>query len=236
MRGVLFDKDGTLLDFEATWAPLYRDLTLDLVGGDPAAAENLLLAGGLDPETRRMRAGSVLGAGTTADIVSLWFPDLSGDDFAAMAAHIDGTFHAHGARGSVAVDGVLGALQALAAMDIAMGVATNDATVAARGAIASLGLDRYLPHIFGYDSVARPKPAPDIVFAFADAVGLAPREIAVVGDNRVDLEMARSAGAVAVGVLTGNAAATDLEPLADMILPSVRELPGWLAERNAAGR
>ena len=84
--------------------------------------------------------------------------------------------------------------------------------------------------------MARPKPAPDIVFAFADAVGLAPREIAVVGDNRVDLEMARSAGAIAVGVLTGNAAASDLEPLADVILPSVREVPGWVAERNAAGR
>ena len=28
-RGILFDKDGTLLDFEATWAPLFRGLASD---------------------------------------------------------------------------------------------------------------------------------------------------------------------------------------------------------------
>ena len=32
-RGILFDKDGTLLDFEATWAPLFRALTLELADG-----------------------------------------------------------------------------------------------------------------------------------------------------------------------------------------------------------
>ena len=38
---------------------------------------------------------------------------------------------------------------------------------AAQAALEALGVDAYLPHVFGYDSVAHPKPAPDIVHAFA---------------------------------------------------------------------
>jgi phosphoglycolate phosphatase len=122
-------------------------------------------------------------------------------------------------------------------MGMAMGVATNDATDAAKAALAALGLDRTLPHVFGYDSVAHPKPAPDIVLAFAAAVDVPPEEIAVVGDNRFDLEMAHAAGAgLAIGVLTGNSGADDLLPLADVVLPSIRELPEWLHTRSGYRR
>ena len=57
--------------------------------------------------------------------------------------------------------------------------------------------------------------------------------IAVIGDNRHDLEMARSAGAgAAIGVLSGNGGRADLAPLADAVLDSVRDLPAWLASRR----
>jgi phosphoglycolate phosphatase len=116
-----------------------------------------------------------------------------------------------------------------------MGVATNDATAAAIAAMAALGLADLLPHVFGYDSVPNPKPAPDSVFAFAETVGVRPHEVVVVGDNRHDMEMARAARATAVGVLTGNSSLHDLAPLADVVLPSIRELPAWLAASEAIG-
>jgi len=235
VRAILFDKDGTLLDFEATWGPLYRSLALDLAGGDAERASAMLVAGGLDAATGRMRSGSVLGAGTTADIVRHWYPDLDGEAFGAMTRRIDAAFHAHGAHNSVLVPGAGEVLAELAALDVAMGVATNDATAAASAAIAALGLEEYLPHVFGYDSVPHPKPAADIVLAFAAATGIDPSDIAVVGDNRFDMEMARAAGAgAAVGVLTGNSDLDDLAPYADVVLPSIRELPAWLAKRKEA--
>ena len=240
LRAILFDKDGTLLDFEATWTPLYRRMAFDFADGDPAKAEAMLVAGGYDPAAGRIRSGAVLGAGTTDQIVKAWFPELSGRPFRAMAERIDAAFHAHGMRHSAPVPGAAETLDRLAADGYAMGVATNDATVAARAALAGLGLDRHLPHVFGYDSVAHPKPAPDIVLAFADVAGVAPAEVIVVGDNRYDMEMARAAGAgLAVGVLTGNSDAAELGPDADVILPSIRELPAWLAtyaERSALGQ
>jgi phosphoglycolate phosphatase len=191
------------------------------------------LPAGLDTATGRVRPGSVLGAGTSADMVRLWYPGLGEAEAAAMVALIDARCHAHGRRGSVVVDGVAGVLGELAARGFALGVATNDATAAATAAMAALGFAAWLPHIYGYDSVPRPKPAADSVLAFAAAVGVPAAAVAVVGDNRHDLEMARAAGAgAAIGVLTGNSGFDDLAPLADVVLPSIRDLPGWLADQN----
>ena len=237
MRGILFDKDGTLLDFEASWSRLYRELAQDLADGDAGQAERLLLRGGLDPATGRIRSGSVLAAGNTRDIVGVWFPDLAGGEFASMVGRIDGVFYQNGIRYSVPVPGLVETLEALAAEGVAMGVATSDGTAAARAALDALAVGKYLPHVFGYDSVAQPKPAPDIVHAFCDAIGAEPQEIAVVGDNTHDLDMALSAGAGAIiGVLTGNGTEDDLKPLAHAVLASIADLPGWLRAARSGGK
>lgn len=232
MRGILFDKDGTLLDFEASWSGVYRDLCLDLASGDAAVAQSMLIAGGLDPETGRFRSGGALAAGNTIDIVRIWFPALAGAEERAMVERIDRVFHVNGITCSVPVPGLRPTLAELAEAGLAMGVATSDGTAAARAAIAALGLENYLPHVFGYDSVPQPKPAPDIVHAFSEAIAVPPKEIVVIGDNPHDIEMARSAGAgAAIGVLTGNSGREDLAPLADAVLESVCDLPAWLRAR-----
>lgn len=232
MRGVLFDKDGTLLDFEASWSGVYRELCLGLAEGDADTAEAMLIAGGLDPVTRRFRSGATLAAGTTVDIVRVWYPEFSDDEERAMVERIDQIFHENGIRCSVPVPGLASTLAEIEAAGIVMGVATNDGTAATRAALAALGISHFLPHVFGYDSVQHPKPAPDIVYAFSRVIGARPSEIVVVGDNPHDIEMARSAGAgAAIGVLTGNSDREHLAPLADAVLESVRDLPAWLRER-----
>ena len=48
IRGVLFDKDGTLLDFEATWPPAYAAVAEALAeqAGDPGGAGDRQVSGG----------------------------------------------------------------------------------------------------------------------------------------------------------------------------------------------
>jgi phosphoglycolate phosphatase len=173
-----------------------------------------------------------LAAGNTIDIATLWYPALSGAPLGAMVERIDRAFYENGIRYSVMVPGVPETLSRLTAEGYALGVATSDGTAATKAALASLGIAQHLPHVFGYDSVARPKPAPDIVHRFCAAIAAEPRDVAVIGDNAHDLEMARSAGAgAAIGVLSGNSSAADLAPLADVVLDSIRDLPDWLAAR-----
>jgi len=234
MRAILFDKDGTLLDFERTWTPLLKRLALEAARGDAAVAAHLLAAGGFDETAGKFRAGSVIAAGTTDLIVRIWHPRLFGAAFAAKVERMDRVFAEHGRAHSVPIDGVGVVLDVLAARGFVMGVATNDATEAARASLTATGMIRNLPHVFGYDSVATPKPAADMVHAFCRAAGVVPAEVIVVGDNAHDLIMARSAGAaLAIGVTSGNSAAEDLTPLADAVIGSIRDLPAWLGRNTS---
>ena len=233
MHGILFDKDGTLLDFEATWLPVLRIFARELAYGDEDAAEAMLVMGGFDPASGRFRAGSTVAAGTSIDIARLWYPTLDGDALRKIVARVDESFRAGGLEHSVALPGVAETLAELAGRGHVMGVATNDGTATAAEALDAIGLGDFFAHVLGYDAVTNPKPAPDMVLAFAARTGLEPAEVIVVGDNTHDLAMARAAGAgAAIGVLSGNSAAADLKPFADAILASICDLPAWLHQNR----
>ena len=68
-----------------------------------------------------------------------------------------------------------------------------------------------------------------MIVAFADMAGLKSSQVAMVGDNRHDLEAGRAGGAgLVVGVLSGTGDRRSLEQLADVVLASVADLPGYL--------
>jgi phosphoglycolate phosphatase len=97
-----------------------------------------------------------------------------------------------------------------------------------------LGLADHLDFIAGYDSGHGDKPEPGMILAFGRHVGVAPGEIAMVGDTLHDLRAARAAGALAVAVLTGPAAIEDLEGEADHVLDDIGGLIGMLESLAAA--
>ena len=234
IRGILFDKDGTLVDFQRTWFAIGDMMALEAAGGDRTRANALMAEAGYDYETGGFRADSVFAAGTNADIVSLWYPQLGDKDRAAMVAHFDSETAAKGAMQAVALEGIRDMLTALHTRGFRLGLCTNDSTSGAEKTLVALGVAQMFDAAYGYDAVANPKPAPDAVQAFCDLTGLTPAEVAMVGDNRHDLEMARAAGCgLAVGVLSGTGTQSTLAPLADIILPSAIELPAVLAERGA---
>jgi phosphoglycolate phosphatase len=232
IKGILFDKDGTLVDFDKTWFAVGEMMALEAAGGDRAGADALLAAAGYDFDRARFRADSVFAAGTNADIVALWYPGLDAAARAAMVERFDTVTAEAGAAESVPLAGSAEAIAALHASGYRLGVATNDSTSGAEKTLARLGISQMFDAAYGYDAVANPKPAGDAVIAFSDLTGLEPGEIAIVGDNRHDLEMARAGGAgLAIGVLSGTGTRDTLAPMADAVLDSIADLPGFLAGR-----
>ncbi|MEO0682769.1 MAG: HAD-IA family hydrolase, partial [Pseudomonadota bacterium] len=122
-----------------------------------------------------------------------------------------------------------GLLDSLAAPGRRLGIATHDGEAAARARMLSLGaLDRF-DFVAGYDSGHGLKPGPGMVQAFCAAQGLAPQEVAMIGDSLHDLHAGRAAGcALTVGVLTGPAPREVLAPHADLVLASIADLPAAL--------
>lgn len=232
IKGILFDKDGTLVDFNATWLGVADFMAMDAAEGDRWKADRLLAAAGFDFVTKRFKPDSIFASGSNMDVVELWFPRLSDEDQMHAVSRFNEITSVQGSSMAVALPGVLDSLRALHTRSYRMGVATNDSTSGAEKTLATLGIAQLFDAAFGYDAVANPKPALDTVIAFCDLTGLRPGEIAMVGDNRHDLEMARAGGCgLAVGVLSGTGTRDSLAPMADVILDSVADLPDFLAAR-----
>ena len=77
IRGIVFDKDGTLIDFERSWVPALVGSAEELAmrAGRPNMAAVMLEAVGRCPDTGRILPGSQLAAGTT-DVVAAQWRDL----------------------------------------------------------------------------------------------------------------------------------------------------------------
>lgn len=234
IRGILFDKDGTLVDFQATWFAIGDLLAMKAASGDRAKANALLEVAGYDFANHCFKADSVFAAGTNADIVALWYPEVAAPDRAVMTVGFDRFTAEQGAAQSVPLPGSRDAIEQLHEAGFRLGVATNDSTGGAEKTLLALGVAQMFDAAYGYDGVANPKPAPDSIYAFCDLTGLKPSQIAMVGDNRHDLEMARAGGVgLAVGVLSGTGTRETLSPLADVVLGSIAELPGYLSANRS---
>jgi phosphoglycolate phosphatase len=232
--GVLFDKDGTLVDFDETWGPATHAIIHALAGGDPglirAQAETLHFL--LDE--KRFAPTSPLISGSSASYGALWGEALGRSDIAALKREIDALAEIESLKALTPIGEPAAALAALKAMGLRLGVATNDTESSARRQIGALGLGEAIEFVAGYDSGHGGKPDPGMVIAFARQLGVAPQRIAMVGDSRHDLEAARAAGALAVAVLSGPADRAELAPLADHIVDDIATLPALFAGLNNA--
>jgi phosphoglycolate phosphatase len=227
IRGLLFDKDGTLFEFRSMWLPAYRAAVdwLAEAAGDPMLGRRLLAAGGYDPRTGRLDPGSPLACGTIEAIVALWRaePALAGIDDAAE--RVQEILRAEAVRAARPVTDLAALFGDLRRRGLRLGVATTDATASALALLDRFGVRHLLDFVAGYDAGFEAKPDPGLVWAFCARTGLDRAEIAVVGDTLTDISMARRAGAgLAVGVLTGVTPRQALEPHADQVLESVAEI------------
>ncbi len=230
IRGVLFDKDGTLIDVNGTWVPVYRHILMQLFGVDEAGAEALMEKVGYDPETGRFVAGSILAAGTTAQLVEVWWPKATPVERRHFTRVLDHDFTPLVKDALKPLLPLVPVFEALKAQGLRLGIATNDSRLSARHHMDQLGVLSFFDEIVAADTVAVPKPSGDMIRAFARITGLDPAEIAMVGDNGHDMEEARNGGAgLAVAVLSGNAGPEHISHLADYTLASVAELPALLA-------
>jgi phosphoglycolate phosphatase len=101
--------------------------------------------------------------------------------------------------------------------------------------VRTLGLDRMLAFVAGYDSGFGTKPAPGPVLAFSAAVDVCPEEIVMVGDTASDVITARAAGARAILVLTGPRSPDYLQRAgAEAVIVSIAQLPAWLESQRSA--
>ena len=225
LDAILFDKDGTLFDFTASWAGWTDRLLRHMATGQGVSAETLAAAVGFDLQTGRFAPDSGVIAGTVDDCADLLQPHLPNMARQDLIAHLNATATE---APMVPATPLAPLFDQLRSHGLALGVATNDSETAARAHLTRAGVLERFTQVLGYDSGYTPKPAPDMLLGFAARTGLRPARIAMVGDSLHDLHAGRAAGMQTIAVLTGAADARCLAPHADAILPDIGHLPRWL--------
>lgn len=228
IKGIIFDKDGTLFDFNATWGEWTRVMLKAEAGADADLLAALADTLGFDMARGAFAPDSIVIAETGAVVADHMMRHLPQQDVASLIARMNA------AAASVAqVEAVpLAAFfKALRADGFLLGLATNDAEAPAREHLTRADIMDMFDFIAGYDSGHGAKPAPGQLLAFCAKTGLPPADCAMVGDSLHDLHAGRAAGMVTIGVLTGPATADALAPAADIVLPSIADIPAWIAAR-----
>lgn len=229
ISGILFDKDGTLLDYARSWVPVNYEIAAIAADGDRDLARRLLLAGGMDPDTGHVMPDSLLAAGNTVEIATGMVAAGAPYTVASLTEKFDGLF-ANSAAYAVPVTDLAAFFEGLHAKGYWLGVASSDNERSIRETARRFGFDGFLHFVAGYDSGFGTKPQPGMVTGFCAATGLQPHQVAVVGDNNHDMHMGRNAGAgLTVAVLTGTGSPQSLAAASDHCLNDITELETVLA-------
>ena len=209
MAAIIFDFDGTLADTQRGIIATAQEV-LRRMGFPPADERALAATIGLP-----LRENFTRGAGLS---------DEEADRAVTIYREIFETF---AIPAITLFPGVESVLATLAARGVPMAVASSRGQHSLEGLMHHLGLDRYIPlsFVFGVETAARPKPAPDILYVILGKLGAKPEEALVVGDTTFDIEMGRAAGCFTCGVSYGNQSADQLAGAApNYLLDDLRKL------------
>lgn len=186
MDAVIFDLDGTLVD------------TL----GDIARAANHVLAAEGLPTHELHRYRTAVGDGA-AVLIERIVPADRRELVPAVLARFRDYYPRHMCDSSRAFEGVEPLFATLVGRALPMAVLSNKPEDMTRAMVAALLPAVPFVAVWGQTADRPKKPEPAAALALGRQLGVVPERCALVGDTPVDMQTARRAGMVAIGVRWG---------------------------------
>ncbi|HAV77330.1 MAG TPA: hypothetical protein DCX53_08250 [Anaerolineae bacterium] len=228
-KAIIFDKDGTLIDFDAMWGGWTVHLAeqLRLACGIDVCHE-LCMAFDIDESSNKVLAGGKLASMPMSLLYNLTVEVMESFGFNLTNA-TEIVEQAWCIPDPVILAKPLTDLRVLFAhlteQGIKIAIATADDRAPTQAMIEAFDIGEFISCIACADDGLPSKPAPDMALTLCARMDVDPANAMVVGDTVSDLKMARASGAgLAVGVLSGVSSAKDLAGFADVLLESIDEL------------
>jgi len=220
-RIILFDKDGTLLNYQKIWTPYAKkaiNAFAEAFDRHEAEAEIAHDLGLIDGE---IAPNSILASGT-GTMIQQRFEDYEEGGAQWMKGYyeknLDDLWH-----NMELIEGSKAVLERLVEDGYKSVLVTSDSHQSAMSFIRKFSLDPLLHDVITGDDSPYPKPDVRMLEPFKKRHGYQLEDLVMVGDNQSDTMLGYEEGLFTVGVLSGTSREMDLEG-ADIIIDSVVDL------------
>ena len=234
IKGILFDKDGTLLEFQSTQHSIYTTL-LARLKDDYRVPDPLLrqLSEALGLLPGRLTPDSLIQFSTNQQIAQAlfdtcrsyaeergWQRPLDANDLLELIEQ----FSLGDDVPYVALPNVPETLSYLRRKDYKLGVATVDTLTATVAGLKKTGILDYFDYL-GTGEDSRPKPDTALADSFCSECGVLPNELLIVGDGTNDMLFAQNVGAHFIGIDTpGEGASSVFREAGQRSVADIREI------------
>jgi phosphoglycolate phosphatase len=211
IKGILFDKDGTLLEFHSTMHHVYTNVFTYLK--DRYSVPELLLQqlkNALGHLPDRLRSDSLLPLSTNPQIAGAllepsekyaaehqWQQPFSKTDLLELIEELSLSENVP----YTALSGVPETLKYLKIKGYKLGIATADTRTATVAGLKKTEICNYFDYL-GTGDESKPKPETYLADMFCIQCGIAPNEMLIVGDSKNDMLFAENVGAYFIGIDT----------------------------------
>lgn len=212
VKGILFDKDGTLLDFMSLWGGWAQSLSESieqfLIQNNimvPKVADMLGTVRNehgfiTDYDPRGPLAMASVEEMNSITAWQLYQMGFSWNDALQHARKFvqKATERIEEQRSIRQMPGLTSFLDKCRLNGLKLAVVTSDDTAAAIKHLEWMNIRQYFELIVGHDEVNCGKPDPEMVFYTCGKLGLPPSQTMVIGDSNGDMQMGKLAGAALV--------------------------------------
>ncbi|MDH6426040.1 haloacid dehalogenase [Paenibacillus odorifer] len=236
--GILFDKDGTLLDLLATWGNwaelVLRGLEdqLAIMGAGFIVERSKVLGTQHDPQGKLIGydpAGPLTMATEEESYgVLAWQLYAAGVPWNEALTRVksitkNAMYELRRRRMAQPLAGLHSFLEQCSAASLKLGVVTSDGAKTTGEHLEWLNVAGYFDSVVTRDRVKNGKPAPEMAELACRELGLSPEETIIIGDSNADMQLGKGAG---LRLVIGISASGDGEHLidADVIISGFNEL------------
>jgi len=229
-RGIIFDKDGTLIQLDTVWYKIVDCVLNDIFQKFPNEKnkrDEYMQIIGMD--NNDFESTSLLASQTNSFIAAAWYSILGEKNIkkGEFIHDVCASFKKHSTSDELVFTEVKGAQETLKYLkdhDYIIGIVTADDVDAAIHSLKMTKLYDYIDFLGADDGINKPKPNSEYYHIFKDKFLLNDEEVLMVGDTLTDIRFARNSRIEVAGVLSGACNKEDLEGKADYILDSVKDI------------